>query len=293
MLASVTIEDLRQTPGCLGIIAGNGRFPLLVLEQARELGLPVQVAAILEEADPAIEGFAGPQIGVTWLGVGQLGKLLRIFRKSNVRFALMAGQVKHVKIFAPGTPALRGLLQTKPDWRILRLLKSLPKKDTESLIRGVIDTLAQHGIEFISSTLLLERSLARPGVLTGRAPTAGEQRDMSYGRPLARQLAELDLGQTIVVKDQAVVAIEAMEGTNATIKRAATLVPEASLTLIKASRPKQDMRFDVPVLGLETIEVLQECHVTAVAIDAGRTLLLDRESFLARADKIGLTVVAE
>jgi len=293
MVPSVTIKDLRAGPGSLGIIAGNGRFPLLVLEQARELGLPVQVAAILEEADPALEAFASPLIGVTWLGVGQLGKLLRIFRKGGVRFALMAGQVKHVKIFAPGTPALRGLLQARPDWRILRLLKSLPKKNTESLIRGVIDILAQHGVEFISSTLLLENSLAQPGVLTSRAPTPGEQRDISYGRPLARRLAELDLGQTIVVKGQAVVAIEAMEGTNATIKRAAALVPGASLTLIKASRPRQDMRFDVPVLGMETIEIFEECHVTAVAIDAGRTLLLDRESFLARADQIGLTVVAE
>ena len=293
MASSVTIEDLRNAPGRLGIIAGNGRFPLLVLERARDLGLAVQVAAIHEEATPEVEAFASQQIGITWLGVGQLGKLLRIFRQSEVRFALMAGQVKHVKIFAPGTPALRGLLKVKPDWRILRLLKSLPKKDTESLIRGVIDTLAEQGIEFVSSTLLLEGSLAQQGLLTQRAPTAGEQRDMTYGRPLARRLAELDLGQTIVVKDQAVVAIEAMEGTNATIQRAATLVPGASLTLIKASRPQQDMRFDVPVLGMQTIEILEQCQVTAVVIDAGRTLLLDREKFLERADQIGMTVVSE
>lgn len=292
-LSTPTLEQLRQGPGRLGVIAGNGRFPLLVLEKARQLELPVQVAAIQEEASPEIESFRSQQIEVEWLGVGQLGKLLRIFRRAGVHFALMAGQVEHVKIFAPGTPLLSALLKAKPDWRILRLLHSLPRKDTESLIGGIIDILAGEGVEFLSSAFLLQDSLAEAGQLSRRAPNLEEAKDIAYGRPLARRLAELELGQSIVVKQQAVIAIEAMEGTDATIERAAGLVPGATLTLIKAARPRQDMRFDIPVLGLETLETCHRCNVTALALDPGKTLLLDKQKFLRRADELGLTIMAE
>lgn len=288
-----TIQNLRDADGRLGIIAGNGRFPLLVLERARSLKLPVQVAAIEEEASPEIARFQDQHIQVNWLGVGQLGKLLRLFERSRVRYALMAGQVQHIKIFAPGSPILGSLLKAKPDWRILKLLRSLPRRDTKSLIEGVIGVLAEKGIEFVSSTLLMEEDLAAHGVLTSRAPDPVEELDIRYGRPLARRLADLELGQTIVVKDQAVVAIEAMEGTDATIRRAAELVEGARLTVVKASRPRQDMRFDVPVLGLNTLEVLKSCHVSAFAIDAGTTLLLDRVRFLQEADRMGLALLAE
>ena len=278
----------------LGLIAGNGRFPFLVLEEALKRDIPVVVAAIREEASPEIEDFASrPQVSFHWLGLGQLGKLIRLFKKEDVRKVVMAGQVKHVQIFSrKGSDSLmpRVIL---PDLKMARLFLSLPHKNTQSLIGGVIRELEKEGMQFIDSTELLQPLIAEAGVLTQRKPDSNETRDMEYGRPVAREIARLDLGQTIVVKDQAVVAVETMEGTDETIRRAARLVKGGRLTVIKVSRPHQDMRFDVPVVGMDTLQVLQECNVSALSLDAGTTLILDRESFIQEADRQKMTVVAE
>jgi len=278
----------------LGLIAGNGRFPFLVLEEALKRDIPVVVAAIREEASPEIEDFASQsQVSLHWLGLGQLGKLIRLFKKEEVRKVVMAGQVKHVQIFSrEGSDSLmpRVIL---PDLKMARLFMSLPHKNTQSLIGGVIRELEKEGMQFIDSTELLQPLIAEAGVLTQRKPDSNETRDMEYGRPVAREIARLDLGQTIVVKDQAVVAVETMEGTDETIRRAAGLVKGGRLTVIKVSRPHQDMRFDVPVVGMDTLQVLQECNVSALSLDAGTTLILDLESFIQEADRQKMTVVAE
>ena len=283
----------------LGLIAGNGRLPFLVLEQALKQGLRVLVAAIREEATPEIETFARQQGGssdssvcVRWLGVGQLAKLIRVFKEAGVDKVVMAGQVKHVQIFAPKGPSAGKHSATFPDWKMARVLMSLPRKNTSSLIGAVARVLEEEGIELIDSTLLLRPLLPEQGVLTRREPTPEEWKDIKYGRVVAREVARLDLGQTIVVKDQAVVAVEAMEGTDDTIRRAARLVNGQRLTVIKSSRPHQDMRFDVPVTGVQTLEVLGECHVSAMAISAQKTLILEREKFIQKANQLGITIVS-
>lgn len=278
----------------LGIIAGNGRFPFLALEEAVRLKLPVVVAAIREEADPSIEDFArrGP-IQVHWLGLGQLGRLLRLFKRSGVDRAMMCGQVKHVRIFArDGRPAA-GALSALPDLAMLRLLAKLARKNTASLIGAIADVLNEAGVELIDSTHLLGHLLPEAGIPTKRRPARDERRDIACGRSAARLLARLDIGQTVVIKDQAIVAVEAMEGTDQTIRRAARLAEGRRLTVVKASRPRQEMRFDVPVLGLATLDVFEECRVRALSIDAGRTLLLDREQFMRRADGMKLAISVE
>jgi len=280
----------------LGIIAGNGTFPLLVVREALRQGIPFTVAAIREEASPELEVLVSGQPGADlhWIGLGQLGKLLRVFKEAGVDKALLAGQVKHARIYAPGSPRGFGrLLQTVPDLKMIRMFMSLPTRNTEALILGVVHAIEEEGIQVVDSTLLLKHLLPQAGVLTRRPPDQGEQRDIDYGRSVAREIARLDLGQTVVVKDGAVVAVEAMEGTDETIRRAAKLVDGQRLTVVKVSRPKQDMRFDVPVIGLQTLAVLQECNVSALALDAGKTLILDYPAFLQSADQSHITVVAE
>ncbi len=283
----------------LGLIAGNGQLPFLVLEQALKQGLCVLVAAIREEATPEIEAFArqhssssDSQVCVRWLGLGQLAKLIRVFKEGGVDKVVMAGQVKHLQIFAPKGPSASKDNMTFPDWKMARVLWSLPRKNTSSLIGAVAKVLEEEGIELIDSTFLLRPLLPKQGVLTRRKPTREEWKDIKYGRVVAREVARLDLGQTIVVKDQAVVAVEAMEGTDETIWRAARLVKRQRLTVIKSSRPHQDMRFDVPVTGMQTLKVLGECHVSAMAISAEKTLILEREEFIQKANKLGITIVS-
>ncbi|MFB3068158.1 MAG: LpxI family protein, partial [Acidobacteriota bacterium] len=260
----------------LGLIAGNGRFPLLVLEEALKRDICVVVAAIREEASPEIENFASQDtVSLHWLGLGQLGKLIRLFKKAGVEKVVMAGQVKHVQIFSRKGSDSSKRRVILPDLKMTRLFMSLPQKNTQSLIGGVMGVLEKEGLQFIDSTVLLQPLLAQPGVLTQREPDSEELKDMEYGRAVAREIARLDLGQTVVVKDQAVVALEAMEGTDETIRRASRLVKGGRLTVIKLSRPDQDMRFDVPVIGLDTLQVLKECKVSALSIDAGKTLILD------------------
>ncbi len=262
----------------LGLIAGNGKFPFLVIEGARRAGAEVAVAAIKEETDPAIERVADR---LTWVGVGQLGRMIRFFKREGVEKAIMAGQVRHVQIFSGAMP----------DVRMLRMLLSLPRRNTDALIGGVAAELAREGIELIDSTYFLQDHLPAEGLLTRRAPDERERGDIAYGLEVAREIARLDLGQTIVVRSRACVAIEAMEGTDATVRRAGQLA-RGRLTVVKVAKPGQDMRFDVPVVGLPTIEAMTEAGATCLCVTAGKTLLFDREEMLRLADHRRITVVA-
>jgi DUF1009 family protein len=262
-----------------GLIAGNGRFPFLVLQSAREQGIDITVAAIKEETFPEIETCGYP---VHWLGLGELGKLIRLFQKANVQKAIMAGQVKHVQIFG----------SSFPDLTMIRMLAGLKQKNTNALIGGVARVLEESGISLVDSTLLLKPHLAVPGALTRRGLNAAESSDVDYGRPIAHRIASMDIGQTIIVRDCAVVAVEAMEGTDAVIARAGELVSKKNLTVIKVSKPKQDMRFDIPVVGISTLEIMVASGATALVIDAGRTLVFDRNQFVEKADAHKIAVVA-
>jgi DUF1009 family protein len=262
-----------------GLIAGNGRFPFMVLQSARKQSLDVVIAAIKEETSAEIETFGYP---VHWLGLGELGKLIRIFRNSGVRKAIMAGQVKHVQIFG----------SSFPDLTMIRVLASLKHKNTDSLIGGVAGVLEEAGITLVDSTALLTPHLVTQGVLTRRGLHPSEKSDVDYGRPIAQRIASMDIGQTIVVRDRAVVAVEAMEGTDAVIRRAGELVHHKNLTVIKVSKPKQDMRFDIPVVGLPTLENMIASGATALVIDAQRCLVIDKEEFVEMADKHDVAIVA-
>ena len=265
--------------GHWGLIAGNGDFPFLVLEGARSRGIEMAVIAIKEEASPALERAAKR---LHWVSLGELSRTIELLHEEGVKRAVMAGQVKHNKIFS----AIR------PDWRLAKLLFSLPSKNTDSLIGAVAKVLEDEGIELVNSTEFLGPLLPKEGVLTRRAPSAEEAADIAYGRHLAQQVAGLDLGQTVVVRDCACVAVEAMEGTDETIERAARITGGHRITVIKVSKPQQDMRFDVPVIGLQTIDVMRRSNATALAIDAGRTLLFERDALIRTADEAGIAIEA-
>jgi DUF1009 family protein len=277
-------------PGKLGLIAGNGKFPLLVLEAARAQGFEVVVAAIIEEAFPEIASRGASSLH--WLSLGELSKLIDTFKQEGVTRAIMAGQVKHKQIFSA----------IKPDWRLAKLLLSLGTRNTDSLLGAVAKVLADEGIMLENSTALLEPLLAKSGVLSRRAPGEQERKNIEYGRGVARQLAAYDIGQTVVIAEAACVAVEAMEGTDATIERAGKLmrsiegessILNRALTVVKIAKPAQDMRFDVPVIGVATIESMKRAGATCLAIDAGRCLLLDGEAVVNAADEAGIAMTAE
>lgn len=274
----------------LGLIAGNGKFPFLVLDAARAQGYDVVVAAIKEEAFPEIESKGAA--AVHWLSLGELSKLIEAFKREGVTRAVMAGQVKHKQIFS----------SIKPDWRLAKLLLSLGTRNTDSLLGTVAKVLADEGIVLESSTALLEPLLARAGVLTRRAPTEQERKNIEYGRAVAGRLGEYDIGQTVVIAEAACVAVEAMEGTDATIARAGEIMRslegesstlDRALTVVKMAKPAQDMRFDVPVVGVATIEAMKRAWASCLAIDAGRCLLLDGDAIARAADEAGIAMVAE
>lgn len=274
----------------IGLIAGNGSFPLLVLDAARAQGLDVIVAAIKEEASSEIEAHGAT--AVHWLSLGELSRLIETFHREGVRRAIMAGQVKHKQIFS----------SIRPDWRLAKLLLSLGTRNTDSLLGAVAKTLADEGIILENSTSFLEPLLVKAGVLTQRAPTPQERTSMDYGRTVARHLAQYDIGQTVVVAESACVAVEAMEGTDATIERAGqimrSLEGDAStlsreLTVVKIAKPNQDMRFDVPVVGVKTIEVMRRAGATCLALDAGKCLLLEGHAIVTAADSANITIIAD
>jgi UDP-2,3-diacylglucosamine hydrolase len=262
-----------------GLIAGNGQFPFLVLQSARQQNIEMVVAAINEEAFAEIDQCGYP---VHWLGLGELGKLIRIFKKNGVQKAIMAGQVKHVQIFG----------SSLPDLTMIRMLAGLKRKNTDSLIGGVVRVLEESGISVVDSTTFLKPHLIPGGVLTRRGLSASEQANVDYGRPIAHRIALMDIGQTIVVRDRAVVAVEAMEGTDSVIRRAGNLASKSNLTVIKVSKPKQDMRFDIPVIGLETIQVMADSGATALVVDAQRTIVFDKEELVKLADAHAIAVAA-
>lgn len=274
----------------LGLIAGNGKFPFLVLDAARAQGFDVIVAAIKEETFPEIESKGA--VSVHWLSLGELSKLVETFKGQGVTRAVMAGQVKHKQIFS----------SIKPDWKLAKLLLSLGTRNTNSLLGGIAQVLSEEGITLENSTALLEPLLAKPGVLTKRAPTEQERKNIAYGRIVAGQMAQFDIGQTLVVAEGACVAVEAMEGTDATIERAGQIMRSLSgdastlsraLTVVKTAKPNQDMRFDVPVVGVKTIEVMHQAGATCLAMDAGKSLLLDGMAILTAADNFDIVIVAE
>ena len=260
-----------------GLIAGNGQFPFLVVEGARKQGASLAIAAIKEETDKRIDEVADD---VQWVGIGQLGKMISYFKSRGVTKAIMAGQVKHVQIFSGSLP----------DVRMLKMLWNLPRRNTDALIGGVADELAGEGIELIDSTYFLQDHLAGQGVLTKRKPSDIELGNVEYGLHIADEIARLDLGQTIVVRAKACVAIEAMEGTDATIRRAGELA-KGKLTVVKVAKPDQDMRFDVPVVGVPTIETMISAGATCLSITAGKTLIFDREKMITLADKNSIAVI--
>lgn len=290
-------------PERLGLIAGNGRFPMLVLDAARARGWEVVVAAIKEETFPEIEQRGAAS--VHWMSLGELSRLIETFKREGVHRAVMAGQVKHKQIFS----------SIRPDWRLAKLLLSLTTRNTDSLIGAVAKVLSDEGITLMNSTELLEPLLAQPGVLTRRPPTEQEKNDIAYGRQVAGALAQYDIGQTVVIGGAACVAVEAMEGTDATIERAGHLMQSLetdnrvaspgfaesgnasalsrNLTVVKIAKPDQDMRFDVPVVGTATIAVMQRAGATCLAIDAGRCLLLDGDAVIRAADQAGIAIIAE
>jgi UDP-2,3-diacylglucosamine hydrolase len=262
-----------------GLIAGNGRFPFLVLEGARSQGIEMAVIALKEEASPELEKLAKR---LHWVSLGELSKAIELMQSEGVKRAVMAGQVKHNKIFS----------SIRPDWKLATLLFSLPRKNTDSLIGAVAKVLEEEGIQLVDSTIFLMPLLPQPGVLTRRAPSEQEAADMEYGQGIARHIAAKDIGQTVVVADRACVAVEAMEGTDETILRAARFANGRPLVVVKVSKPGQDMRFDVPVVGLPTVESMKQAGVTALAIDANRTLLFDRDQLIAMADAAGIAIQA-
>jgi len=276
----------------LGLIAGNGNFPLLVLDAARAQGFDVVVAAIKEEASPEVATHGAT--AVYWLSLGELSKLIETFHKEGVTRAVMAGQVKHKQIFS----------SIRPDWRLAKLLLSLATRNTDALLGAVAKVLGDEGIVLESSTSLLEPLLAKPGVLTRRAPTEQEVKNIAYGRAVARHLAQYDIGQTVVIAEAACVAVEAMEGTDATIERAGRLMAtldaaggastlSRALTVVKVAKPNQDMRFDVPVIGQKTIEAMRQAGATCLAVDAGKCLLLDGPAIPEMANANEICIVAD
>ena len=277
----------------LGLIAGNGRFPFLLLDAARARRIDVVVAAIKEETDPEMEARAAVDSGIVvrWLSLGDLSKLIETFHKFGVTQAVMAGQVKHKQIFS----------SIRPDWRLAKLLLNLRTRNTDMLLGAVAKVLSDEGIELISSTAYLEPLLAKAGVLTSRAPNNAEEDDIAYGRKVGLGIAGYDIGQTVIVAGLACVAVEAMEGTDAAIARAGELMDgmegeastlERSLTVVKVAKPNQDLRFDVPVVGVATLEAMAKAKATCLAIEAGRTLIFDLESVRGKADAFGITIVA-
>ena len=274
----------------LGLIAGNGRFPFLILDAAKSRGYEVVVAAIKEETDSSIENRGASS--VHWMSLGELSKLIDTFHREGVKTAVMAGQVKHKQIFS----------SIKPDWKLAKLLLSLTTRNTDSLIGAVAKVLEDEGIHLMSSTALLEPLLAREGVPTARKPTDSEQTNITYGRSVAHHLSRFDIGQTVVIAEAACVGVEAMEGTDATILRSGELIKslhgEAStlsraLTVVKVAKPNQDMRFDVPVIGLHTIETMKKAGASCLALDAERCLILDGDAVFRAADEAGIAIIVD
>jgi DUF1009 family protein len=267
----------------LGLIAGNGRFPFLVLDAARGLGHDVTVVALKDETFPELADVAArlPAADFHWISIGQLGTLIRLFTDAGVTQAVMAGQVKHTKLFD---------VMASADTALLGVLMRAKTRNTDGLIGGIADAMRDKGIELLNSTAFLAPLMAKDGVLTRRAPDRDEQQDLAFGYRIADTIAGLDIGQTIAVKSAAVVAVEAMEGTDALIARAGQLAG-SGVRIVKVAKPNQDMRFDVPVVGVSTIEAMKAAGATTLSVDAGKTLMIDGDAIVKAADGAGICIV--
>jgi len=261
----------------LGLIAGNGKFPLIFAEEAKRRGYSVIAVAHRGESDEAIEKIADE---ITWVYVGQLGKIIAAFHRAGVTEAVMAGGIRKVKLFGNFRPDLRGA----------RFLAKIKSREDDALLRGIADELAAEGIRILESTLCLSHIIAAEGVLTKRAPLQKEWVDVKLGFRAAKEIGRLGIGQTVVVKNRVVVAVEAVEGTDAAIQRGGTLA-RSGCVVVKVSKPQQDLRFDVPAVGIDTVENLHKAGGTVLAVEAGKTILLQKESFLRQADDYGISVV--
>jgi DUF1009 family protein len=266
----------------LGLIAGNGKFPFLVLDAARGAGHDVTVIALKEEAFPELAELSArpPAAALHWVSLGQLGKCISLLKGAGVTQAVMAGQVKHTKLFA----------DIVPDLTLAAVLMRLKSRNTDAIISGVADVLRTNGIELIDSTAFLAPLLAGDGVLTARAPTDEQRADLAFGVRIADTIAGLDIGQTIAVKSAAVVAVEAMEGTDQVISRAGRLAG-AGVRIVKVAKPNQDMRFDVPVVGVSTIVAMRAAGADALSVDAGKTLMIDGDAIIKAANEAGIAIV--
>ena len=278
-LLTVSMTQSLNGQGRLAIIAGNGRFPFLVLEAARHQGIDPMVVAIKEEASPELARTAR---AIHWLSLGEVSKLFEILSAERITSVLLAGQVKHAQLFS----------SIKPDGMLKRALKRVHRRSTDALLNAFVRMVEKRGIQVVDSTLFLKPLLPGVGTLTRRAPTPDESADVAYGREIAKKIAGLDIGQTIVVADRACLAVEAMEGTDATIERAAALSNGRKLVVVKVSKPNQDMRFDVPVIGVKTIETMVQASATCLAVDAGKCLFLDGQRVIEAADAAEIAIVA-
>jgi DUF1009 family protein len=272
-------SKLEELPQKMGLIAGNGRFPFLVLEEARQRGIAVVTLAIKEEAEPTIEEIADT---VHWVGLGELSRAVRLLKEASVDRVIMAGQVKHKRVF--------NIL--RPDRLLIKVLSRLRSRSTDTILKAVAEVLSEEGVELMDSTLLLASVLSTEGPMGKRRPSTDDKENLAFGYRMAKALAGLDIGQTVVVKEKSVVAVEAMEGTDATVRRAGQIVSESpgGLAVVKVARPSQDMRFDVPVVGPRTIEVMSEAGVSVLALEPGKCLLLEKDTLLQRADELKIVV---
>jgi UDP-2,3-diacylglucosamine hydrolase len=264
----------------LGLIAGNGRFPFLVLDAARAQGHDVTIVAVNDEAFADLEAHAQARgTPLHWVSLGHLGKALKVLTDFGATHAVMAGQVKHTKIFS-----------VVPDLTMLSVIRRLRARNTDAVIAAVVDVMREHGLELLDSTSFLAPLLARAGLLTKRRPSDAEQADLGFGYRMADVIAGVDIGQTICVKDQAVVAVEAMEGTDETIARAGRLA-RGPFAVVKVAKPKQDMRFDVPVVGVATVAAMKAAGATVLSVDAGKTLFVDGDAVITAADAAAIAII--
>jgi DUF1009 family protein len=277
-------SGIDQAP--VGLLAGSGRFPILFAEKARQLGIPVVCVGIRHEAPPELQALVSR---FYWSGVARLGRMIRCFRNENVRHIVMAGKIQKTTMFAP----LRWL-RLWPDWRTLRFWFRYQRRDNrdDTLMLGMIDEFASDGLAFASALDYCPELLVQNGILTRRRPTTHEEADIDFGWQLAKEMGRLDVGQSVAVRERAVLAVEAIEGTDRAILRAGEMCPRGGFVVVKVAKPQQDMRFDVPTIGRETVETLRKAGGRVLAIEAGKTIVIDQDQTVALADRYGITIVA-
>ncbi len=269
----------------VGLLAGSGRFPIVFAEKARQLGIPVVCVGIRFEADPVLAQLVSR---FYWSGVARMGRMIRCFRREHVRHVVMAGKIQKTRMHTP----LR-LLRLWPDWRTLRFwFRRRRDNRDDTLLLGLIDEFAADGMAFASALDYCPELLVQAGVLTRRGPSPREEGDIEFGWQLAKEMGRLDVGQSVAVRERAVLAVEAIEGTDRAILRAGELCPRGGFVVVKVAKPQQDMRFDVPTIGRETVETLRQAGGRVLAIEAGKTIVIDQEQTVALADRYGITIVA-